>query len=151
MKWISSLALACLTFVSSLQAATVYWNPSAVLPGFPPTTGYRVYSSPVANPAFGNWTLYSQTTGTNQFITNNVYLMFRVVSLSGAGTESDPANVATNDLAKPAPPGSTTISASIESSSGPYGPWKQQTNLDLTLPIESTNQFFRSRMAIVVR
>lgn len=151
MKWISSLALACLTLASSLQAATIYWNPPATNPPAPVPAFYRVQSSPVGNPAFGTWTLYGETVSTNLLVTNNVYLMFRMMSVSSGGTESDPSNVATNNLAKPNPPGNAIISASIESANGPYGPWKQQTNLDLTVPIESTNQFFRSRMAIVVR
>lgn len=148
MKWISCLAAALLS-VSSF-AATLQWE-AAPSNGAPAAASYRVYSSPVAAPTAGTWTVYGETAGLSLLITNNAYRMFQVTAVSAAGVESDPSNAVTNHLAKPVPPANAIIRASLDTGSTPFGPWIESTNLEMTFPLISSNQFFRSRFAIVLR
>lgn len=148
-KWISSL-LALVVSAVCLKAATLQWDPSPTNTAAPAVVKYRVHSSPVGNPAFGNWTTFGETTSTNLLVTNNVYQMFRVVAVSAANVESDPSNVVTNDFAKPPSPGSKLIiTGAIETAPTPSGPWETATNMPpLEVTVSSSNQFWRSRVTV---
>jgi hypothetical protein len=144
------LFLVASMFTYCLPAATLDWVPSA--PGGVAVAKYRVYSSPVVAPANATWTVYGETNGLTLLITNNVYRMFQVVAVSAPGTESDPSNVVTNILAKPNPPGPSTINAAIEGAPSINGPWQELTNATVTVAVnQSTNQFFRAKTTIVMR
>jgi hypothetical protein len=77
--------------------------------------------------------------------------MFRVTGVSALGTESDPSNIVTNGFAKPGAPTNSNIRASIEWSPTPLGPWLEATNLESNFALVSTNQFYRSRMTLLLQ
>lgn len=104
----------------------------------------------MANPSNAVWGFYGQTATTNLFITNNVYRMFVIRSVSSAGTESDDSNVVTNDFAQPNPPGKAIITGAIEGANQLGGPWYVLATNQVEVALGSTNQFFRQSMHIAM-
>ena len=149
MKLLSAFASVLLALTG--HCASLQWDPSPSSTNAPAPAFYRVYFAFAAAPSNAVWTAYGETTSTNLFITNNVYRMFTVRGVSGAGTESDNSNVVTNHFAPPNPPGKAIITGAIEGANQLGGPWTVLATNQIEVPIESTNQFFRQSMRIAIR
>lgn len=153
MKLFSFLALLFLALVYC-DGATLQWDPAQPTTNAPPVAYYRVQSSPVLAVTNASWTLYGETGTTNLFITNNVYRMFRVFSVSTTGMESVvPSNVVTNNQVAPNPPGTAIITGCVEiegSESLELG-YTLLTNVNWQATVATgPNQFFRTRTTLAV-
>lgn len=153
MKSFSFLVLILLALVYC-DGATLQWDPSPITTNAPPVAYYRVESSPVTTLTNATWALYGETGQTNLFITNNVYRMFRVYSVSATGMPSlVPSNVVTNNQVAPNPPGTAIITGCVEIEGTPdmQGPWLVLTNLNWEATVTmSGNQFIRARTTLAI-
>ncbi len=145
------IILAALLFCSVSHAATLSWDPSPITGGSPPAVNYQVQCASVGNPGAATWNVYGASMTTSILLTNNPYLMFRVLGMSSGGVPSDPSNVVTNTLAKPQSPGNAIIGAMIESAPTPAGPFTLEKTFTGFEVVMSTNRFYRSRVEVQAR